>query len=120
MNDVKIEPALTAEEWRDALLDEEGEPSKLPSPGLVYELSYLGWVPTERRTAAAISILNAALPDSDPRKITPEMVFCLREVVANFRAAYETAGGINPQIAAQYAPAVEQLADALESYLPPG
>lgn len=47
--------------------------------------------------AAVIGFANAALPDSDPRKITRKHVELLRETVAPLRA----------------------FADALESYLPP-
>jgi hypothetical protein len=66
----KIEPALTAEEWAHAMDADVRD-------GLAYEVCYL-W--GRSRPAGAIAIANAALPDSDPRKITRDEPSMLRNV----------------------------------------
>lgn len=96
-----IEPALSAEEWADmrGYLDDY---AKRPdsSSGLINEISYVGWVDQSRRIPFCIAALNAALPDSDPRKITREKVELLGEIVKEYKM-------------------LQPLADALRSYLPP-
>jgi hypothetical protein len=89
----KIEAALSPIEWQE-VRELEGR------QGLVYELSYIGWIATARRIPASIAILNDALPDSDPRKITRERVDLLAEIAKEY-------------------PLLQPLADALASYLPP-
>lgn len=59
-----------------------------------------------KRYVAAIAALNAALSDSDPRKIT-------RETVDRVRGAGENLLGLKD------GERLERIADALESYLPP-
>lgn len=100
----KIEPALTPEEWRDALSEDMRD-------GLAYEVSYL-W--GRERPHAAIAIANAALPDSDPRKLAREMVRYLLEI-ARFceSVSEERTGEIEPETK------LRDIAAALESYLPP-
>ena len=86
----KIEPALSAEEWRDLL---EGMP--------------VGTFDD----AAAIALANHSLADDDPRKITRERIETLRsamELAVEGRRHYRPAEG----------DALAFL-DALESYLPP-
>ena len=91
-----IEPALSAEEW-----------------ARLQTADYLGFLMETNdeildRPAQAIAVANAALPDTDPRKITREMVATLRDVTAPGSASgFET----NAELTS--------LADALESYLPP-
>lgn len=107
MNDTKIEPALSAEEW-----SEVREPGVIrENGGLVYELSYIGWLSTERRIPASVAILNAALPDSDPRKIT-------RETIAALDWVLKQAGGTGDWLHS-VEDKLKPIRDALESYLPP-
>lgn len=91
----RITPALTPEEWEYAMHEDVRD-------GLAYEVTYL-W--GRSRQAGAIALANAALPDDDPRKITRERVNILRELWAECPYEYQTA--------------LRELADALESYLPP-
>lgn len=116
----KIEPALTPEEWERILSD--------PQPNV------LGRVPTldERITVllndkielddpycpvtalldapAVVAIANAALPNSDPRKITREKIADVVSIVNVFIADRFAAEDAAPALA---------FLDALESYLPP-
>jgi hypothetical protein len=87
----KIDPALTAEEWAHAMDADVRD-------GLAYEVCYL-W--GRSRPAGAIAIANAALPDSDPRKITREKL----RLVGRLMGAHEDDE--------------KAFLDALESYLPP-
>ena len=65
-----------------------------------------------------IAVLNAALPESDTRKITRDKVACLRALVDGMRA-HERADGIEMSKDESEALAIaESLAEALESYLP--
>lgn len=66
---------------------------------------------------AAIARINAALPDSDPRKITRDETTRLRELVA-WAAGSADSPSIQQHTKAKAAKAVAFL-DALESYLPP-
>jgi hypothetical protein len=101
----RIEPALSAEEWARGIPGVFGwddgsvfidwrEPEPLEGPHV-------------DRPHAIIAALNAALPDSDPRKITRALVRRLRET------AYTAADGYSGPTW------LADLADALESYLPP-
>lgn len=116
----KIEPALTPHEWEDALDPDVRD-------GLAHEKSYL-W--GRARPHAAIAILNAALPDSDPRKITRETVKMLRALAVWQRsltpavthiaiASGERTKGEMRAFTGTAAADINQIADALESYLPP-
>lgn len=97
----KIEPALTAEEWarfRDSRTDvaEMGTPT-----AYLYHYADPG---------QCLAVANAMLPDSDPRKITDEKVGLLRNALRTIRLDRP---GFNLA-------ELDELADALESYLPPG
>lgn len=98
----KIEPALSAEEWATAL-----EPDSRDA--LAYEVTYL-W--GRSRPAGAIAIANTALPDSDPRKITREMVDEVRRVASAINPSAADADG------EESVRSLARIADALESYLP--
>lgn len=116
----RIEPALTPEEWRissaalrpqfaiqelQGLYDSNGDAQPLDVADM----------------PRVIALANAALPDSDPRKITRHQLFCLREVLANFSAALAVGdfGDFLKPGLEEYASQAETLAAALESYLPP-
>jgi hypothetical protein len=99
----KIEPALTPEEWNRPLRPSIASPSA--SSGTVVVDTYIA--DAARRVPAAIAILNQLLPDSDPRKITRATVQRLR------RTAYDAPDGYSGPTW------LADLADALESYLPP-
>lgn len=95
----KIEPVLSAEEWAD-----------LRNPILRAPLlAQLGGGTDPRAIAQTITILNDALPDSDPRKITREMIEGLRNSV-------DVLGFCGYPWRAEQ---VQSVADALASYLPP-
>lgn len=127
----KIEPALTPEEWTplpdgsfgvvcddetvvDVILDacvgfeEDGETAihgtglRIADTAIIVEADDL---------AAVIALANAALPDSDPRKITRERV----EDIRNALGADETWTGTSEQTFAR----IQQFLNALEAYLPP-
>jgi hypothetical protein len=106
-----IEPALSAEEWRVS--------SAAVAP--MYALQELSDLTrnhlnehvdlAQRDVPKAIALANAALPDSDPRKITPLRVAWLRDAVAHdLKLAYP-----NSVVSKQ----VEAFANLLASYLPP-
>lgn len=120
----KIEPALTAEEWTLALDEDVRE-------GLAYEVTYL-W--GQSRPAGAIALANAALPDSDPRKITRAKIRLLRIALAGWDGVGTDPDENDAWINAtddRIAPPVEYFGDApggdgldaflnaLASYLPP-
>jgi hypothetical protein len=66
------------------------------------------------RYHALVALANAALPDTDPRKITREWVRKIREVSEQYENTWDdTKGGSYPD------PLLVQIADALASYLPP-
>ena len=58
---------------------------------------------------------NAALPDSDRRKITREWVTALRQIAQ----AIEDADVMETEVPPEHAPVLRAFANALESYLPP-
>lgn len=96
----RIVPALTPEEWANA------DPTSLHGfdDGGIYV--NMGRTIDERdvsgRPAALLALANAALPDDDPRKITREWLNSLRSLAADL-----------PE------PELADIANALESYLPP-
>jgi hypothetical protein len=97
-----IEPALSAEAWADVEAG-NGIPYAYGSSILDELLMLEG-----RDIPAAIAYLNHELPDSDPRKITRQMVDRIR--------------GAADALSIQYSAmdvALTTIADALESYLPP-
>jgi excinuclease UvrABC ATPase subunit len=123
----RIEPVLTAEQWKRALactscdgsgtyLYENDPPGTCPScngTGRDAEAAFEAWCEDASFTEApqTIALANAALPDTDPRKITRAKVETLRHMIG----ADESWTGCSPQSFAL----AESLLDALESYLPP-
>lgn len=99
----RIEPALSSEEWAHAMDEDVRE-------GLAYEVTYL-W--GSSRPAATIALANAALLDSDPRKITRTKITLLREAADSHRA-YDSIEPFHAE-----AKSLAEFANALESYLPP-
>jgi hypothetical protein len=120
----RIEPALTAEEWaRIGCAPARVYSDGYGDPDVVVLFSSDGWVTAKSiradayrdgalnvkvadRPAAVIALLNAALPDSDPRKITRERLARLHYFVEN-----ETTNDPGDDAL--------QFLDALASYLPP-
>jgi hypothetical protein len=104
----RVEPALSLFQW-SSLEISNGVASASPTPEMSSDPHFRHRLPIESATAY-IAIANAALPDSDPRKITREKIALLRiphlSTVDGDPAAYPT-----EELAA--------FADALESYLPP-
>lgn len=110
----RIEPGLTAEEWANV-----GPSSNLSlwgdgSGAIEVEGAKPFYVNPEERPAALIALFNAALPDSDPRKIT-------REMIASLRRAQECAEyySDNSDENNEHSHALLGIVDALSSYLPP-
>lgn len=112
----RIEPAISAEDWKRRTKGNEGVSLRFPGPfadavrttGIVINTA---WAPQ------AIALANDALPDADPRKIARQWVEALRKEAARGEEAErhgDNAGysAIDPFLA-------RQMADALESYLPP-
>lgn len=121
----KIAPALTPDAWAKihkwknhgqfAVITIEGGNSELLG---MYDADESGAGPEfdeqEVRTAvAAIAALNDSLPDSDPRKITRAHVAAIRHELD------EEWDGIRDDASFPHVALLRQLADALESYLPP-
>jgi hypothetical protein len=92
----KIEPALSAVEWRTGDLPQY--------PSLLGDITY---VDEPASIAAIIAVANRQLPDSDLRKITREMVEAIRKAYLEFGQTNDTTDRLL------------SIADALESYLPP-
>jgi hypothetical protein len=115
---MRIDPALTAEEWATVpwadrvtffacvegtgLTIADGSPT--PRVGIHVERDDL---------SALIALANAALPDSDPRKIRREWMRELRE------RALDHPIGVDNKSADIPDPILTEIAAALESYLPP-
>ena len=100
MTDSPIEPALTPEEWHILRLRSAGKMIGETVRGFLVFDQY------KEDQVAAIAVANAALPDSDPHKITWAMVDDLREVD----------GRLDDDA---LRPLVVRIADVLASYLPP-
>ena len=108
----RIEPALTPEEWRTAKLWLAGKMIGGKVRGsVVLDLP-------DKHTPAALALANAALPDTDPRKITREWVADIRERADDLAGEIAEWVGDSPRTEAQIA-RLRRIADALESYLPP-
>ena len=106
---LRIEPALSAEEWKDV-------PRRLETnydDGL-YQLCSPGI--TAKNLPEIIARANALLPDSDPRKITWEWIEMIRQCADFIEGAYGGQGEREDN--ARYAARVRRIADALASYLP--
>lgn len=127
----KIEPALTAEQWsdlaRDALI--LGDPQDKHSPRIVADEEGLSvqddWgEATGAPLPAVIAIANAALPDTDPRKITREKVAAMRQAADEFLSYLgrdygpKDNWGRAPEYFAAFGTETIKFADALASYLP--
>jgi hypothetical protein len=113
-----IEPALTAEEWlsRQASVDHgfvrlDGDAPVLET--FDYRDGSTTGLYLEHDLAIVIALANAALPNEDPRKITHDDVFVLRQLPAFMRGL---GMGNDPEGGAR---AVTALAAKLASYLPP-
>jgi hypothetical protein len=111
-----IEPVMSAEEWK-APQDVIAGYVDVDSGIIDVTIGGPGGADRPRSTWALIALLNSWLSDSDPRKITREWVESLRKEAERGRLAErvgDNAGysSIDPDLA-------DQMADALESYLPP-
>ena len=102
--DETIEPVLSVEEWERVAKDDvritlpfPAESADLPDERIMITVE---WAPD------VIALANHGLPDTDPRKITREWIELL------IRAARDGAP-------AEQARALEAMAAALASYLPP-
>src|SRR5688572_10201737 len=112
-----IEPALSAEEWRDVLHPqiERGFPDEADSPQEVAD--GLHWRSeaecAHRRYARGIALANAALPDDSPYRIT-------RADVGALRALFDELQGVWPGWPVNGPDqTVYRLADKLAALLPP-
>jgi hypothetical protein len=100
----RIEPALSASDWafpRVTLAVDGGSPYEMLGPE--------DFARNATDLPALIALANAALPDSDLRKIRHHWISWLREEADILKRGGAGAGAL---IAAE-------IADALESYLPP-
>ena len=124
-----IEPALSASEWKDQrALRPEGTAVwpisyNREHPGLHVPVTAAVSFHVSKPPAlvAVIAIANAALPDSDPRKITRDMVTLLRRIAYTEVAEEDGEGSYDSAnlFEGKEMDALMELADALASYLPP-
>lgn len=98
----KIPPALSPEEWA-----EPANVGYFDWPNGIVDVS--SDTPPDRLPAQIIALANAALPDSDARKITREKIKMLRDYAADIT---RIGGG-------RHGGELDHLADELEAYLPP-
>jgi hypothetical protein len=129
----RFEPALAPEEWRLVLR----ELTRIPEPAMEGQdtlptframdriMGAVSWRSGDPH-AARIAVENAALPDTDPRKITPEVIeemryACrgLRQILQQLHADDRDQWPDDAITHADRARQLERFADALESYLPP-
>ncbi|HEV8448572.1 MAG TPA: hypothetical protein VGQ44_17200 [Gemmatimonadaceae bacterium] len=112
MNDREtVSPALRADEWREI------EPD-LPTFGPAHREAMRALANSLHEAnggllAKMIALANAALPVDDPRKFTHVTVDVLRQMPAFLRGA---GMGADPDGAGRF---ISNLADVIESYLPP-
>lgn len=117
-----IEPALSPDEWENP-----ADVGYFDWDSGIVDVSADAFRPA-KLPAKLIALANAALPDSDPRKITRETVRRLSALAGHL----ENVNDMSQEIGDGYAPDVWQsaemeqgitllraIADALESYLPP-
>lgn len=114
MTDKRIEPALTARQWEDGAYYGADVTIWRVLPGVAGNTRLdikveSAPMDNERDFAALIALANAALPDSDPRKLTPAKILLLREAVRYFSTTPYR----------EWSMGLAEFADALESYLPP-
>ena len=124
----KIEPALSAKEWREQeFVDERGNGLSLDDrkniPDALMMLTNDGIAGFLTNIPATIALANEALQPDDRRKITPQKVRLLREFLAGWLKDHEVAARIGSnsptKVQREAYRLVTELADALESYLPP-
>ena len=123
-----IPPALTREEWTHRAFDGVcisadwmDQSIEIFDVGEGTKVSLFGAPRVVADAPRLIAALNAALPDTDPRKIGGEYLAALREVVAASDAlngAKMISGGML-QVSGTTVETLRDLADALASYLPP-
>ena len=101
----EIEPATSAEDWAVHI-------EAARDAGLSLQ-AYL-WA-GQAYPARTIALANAALPDSDPRKITRHHVERLRMVAATLHMRESGMAGPMTIVSNE----LNEIAEALESYLPP-
>jgi hypothetical protein len=106
----RIEPALTAEEWA-SIQAGNGIPY-MTRCSVVDDLRGLD----DGDMPAAIAYANHLLPDSDPRKITRRWVERLERYAQELS---DEADQSEDEETIEWAEAVSQMAEALDSYLPP-
>jgi hypothetical protein len=132
-----IGPVLTAEEWAEVRAPNAGMQDGNLAQSFERGSSYIDthfWDDEQRKSAPIlIALANAALPDTDPRKITREWVKALRAAAFALReqplgvsddwrhmdATWANLGGAQRARHEASALALSALAAALESYLPP-
>lgn len=104
MPDAPIPPALTADEW-----------ARVPRPDVTdFTGRYLGSSTAQESDAGAhaiVAVANAALPDSDPRKLTRDDVAALCLAASTIRAEW---GDDDPE-----ARDLRRVATKLAALLPP-
>lgn len=103
----KIEPTLTAEEIDD--IRHLGAQN-----GLGGILAFISSRAFEGDWAKVVAVAMGQLPDSDSRKITREKLAAIRDNADALEADYESYGKH-----AAFVIRFRELADVLESYLPP-
>jgi hypothetical protein len=92
-------PALTPDEWRNALRAPASVRSRLRE---------------ERNYRGLLALENALLPEGDPRKLTRDMVDALRSWIANPVDPPVKTDGTIPDV-----DSARRLADVIETLLPP-
>lgn len=102
----KIEPALSAEQWAELVVELPDEHA-WTEPGYLCANDNDRWGTSRVPAHIAIALANAALPDDDPRKITRKMVTGLREIASD--QPWDEGLGLW----------LNRVADVLESFLPP-
>lgn len=112
--DQTIPPALTPEEWKDerricvyAAFWRDYGPDRVDVAPTAHS-PHVSAIDTNDDLFALIALANAAINDTDPRKIRREHV-----------EALESVGRLNPDILPGYGVPIHALASALAALLPP-
>jgi hypothetical protein len=119
----KIEPALSAEEW-EAIASPENVSGcfDLDYDARIEDDADIRYEERHKNLtgAAIIAVMNNRLSDDDPRKMDLSWVLAIRSCAMDVEAAYENPGPSyqNPE-ARERLTLLNQIAEALESYLPP-
>jgi hypothetical protein len=119
-----IEPALSAGQWAAFPMNQRvtlGDPADRKAIRVVADDGGVGVIDgwgesSSAPPAVVIAVANHIFPDSDPRKITREMVGGLRSRAEEYRGLERIQ---QPGDWAGDALFLDAVADALESYLPP-